>query len=481
MFENQKHSLKVALSNSLIPKAALKKFPNLKEYNRARPQGFNRAFCNAPATNMYFSQTGEVKVCCHNMEFTAGKYPEQTLEQIWNSPEAESMRQAMREYKLEGGCEICADDLRTGSFEEVRARHFDNIPAHAKYPTQMEFLLTNTCNLECVMCKGEFSSSIRQNREGLPPIKNVYDDAFIEQLKPFIPYLHETRFSGSGEAFLIEQNYKIWELIIAINPSCKIMIQSNGTVLNSRIKALLERGHFQLGVSLDSLQQDVFETIRPNAKFERVMENITYFSNYSRERKRKFNISTCVMRQNRMELPAFLEFSNSIGAVQNFHKVWHPREHAVFNLPTCELNEIYSHLERYKPTMDSPLKRLNGQHYLYFVDVVKGWWQDAVQQDEVKQKQASLSPKALRQIIHEKMSNYVQQKWPNDAPQANIKLCYYEERIAQLLAAMPDETAQELSLKQMAYTQIEDLMNGINLHDTATLINMSKTHLSDIA
>ncbi len=178
----------------------------------------------------------------------------------------------MRTYRLGEGCKICSADIDMGAFQEVRAKHFDTLPRHRTHPTMMEFLLTNICNLECVMCQGEFSSLIRQNREKLPPIAEVYDDAFIEQLREFIPHLHEARFSGSGEAFLIEANYKIWEMIIALNPKCKTMVQTNGTVCNSRVKDILSRGNFQIGVSLDSLNKEVFEAIRPRAKFERVME-----------------------------------------------------------------------------------------------------------------------------------------------------------------------------------------------------------------
>lgn len=164
----------------------------------------------------------------------------------------------MKDYSLFKECNICKADLEIGAFDEVSAKHFDSLPIHPSYPTMMEFLLTNTCNLECVMCKGEFSSLIRQNREKLPPIANVYDDAFISQLRPFIPHLREVRFSGSGEAFLIDANYKIWDMILEINPQCLIMVQTNGTVLNSRIKDLLIRGNFQIGVSLDSLKKEVF-------------------------------------------------------------------------------------------------------------------------------------------------------------------------------------------------------------------------------
>lgn len=45
------------------------------------------------------------------------------------------------------------------------------------------------------MCRGEFSSTIRKNREGLPPIDSPYDAAFFDQVEEFIPHLQSSRFS----------------------------------------------------------------------------------------------------------------------------------------------------------------------------------------------------------------------------------------------------------------------------------------------
>lgn len=461
-----------------IPAEALAKYP-LRAYNAARHGQRHTALCYAPATNMYFSQTGEVGVCCHNMEFSAGRYPAQTLKEIWNSDAAKAMREDMRQYKLGKGCEICEADLVTGSFEEVRARHFDHIPRRTDYPTQMEFLLTNTCNLECVMCKGEFSSSIRQNREKLPPIQNVYDDAFLEQLKEFIPYLHETRFSGSGEAFLIDVNYKIWELIIALNPKCKIMVQTNSTVLNSKIKDLLEKGNFHIGVSLDSLKKEVFEAIRPGAKFERVMENIHYFNAYCQRNKRKFNISTCVMRQNWEELPAFVKFSNKLGAIQNFHKVWFPREHALFNLPEAELLSIHTYLAPHNFPTQTLLQKMNNNHYAYFVDTVQRWYKDAhlglTPTDEIVKDEAALSlpdielkPYLFKKIDVCFVSKSHSPRIKNSMPNEELKL-----KINELICALDSEKTAATALRQMCVVDTLDLISALNNHTTSELLAMA--------
>jgi MoaA/NifB/PqqE/SkfB family radical SAM enzyme len=307
------------------------------------------------------------------MEYSIGKYPDQSISEIWNSEAAKKVRQDMREYKLYEGCRICKADIDSGAFAEVRARHFDSLPQHHSYPTMMEFLLTNTCNLECIMCSGEYSSLIRQNRENLPPIEKLYDNSFIEQLSEFIPYLHEARFSGSGEAFLIEDNFRIWEMIIKLNPKCVIMVQTNGMVLNSRIKDFLKRGNFQIGVSLDSLKKDVYETIRPHAKYERVIENIQYFSEYCKSKKQKFVLAMCVMRQNYTELADFVRFANSMSATANFHKVYYPIEHSLRTLSKKELEVVVDHLSTLQLEENTQLEKMNKRHYQYIVDSVQEW------------------------------------------------------------------------------------------------------------
>jgi MoaA/NifB/PqqE/SkfB family radical SAM enzyme len=348
-----------------------------KAYQRARPGSNHHTFCHAPEINMLFSQEGEVYVCCHNQSYPIGKYPGQSISEIWNSAAAEELREKLRGYDLGGGCKICADDFKRGAFKEVRARHFDTLKPHAKYPVMMEFLLSNVCNLECVMCSGKFSSLIRKNREQLPPLHTPYDEAFLKQLDEFIPHLQETRFSGSGEAFSIDMNYVIWEKIIRMNPTCLIMVQTNGTILSGRVKEILERGNFQIGVSIDSLDKTTYESIRVNANFDKVMENVQYFREYANRKGTRFSISMCVMRQNWREVPDFIRLCNNYNAVATLHKVWHPFQNALHNLPRTELEEIYIFLNSQSFIANNALEKQNVSHHQYFVDIVKEWMENA--------------------------------------------------------------------------------------------------------
>ena len=447
-------------------------FPFFDEYNAKRNKEKKFALCHAPSTNMYFSQNGEVKVCCHNTEFIAGKYPDQTIKEIWNSQNVTLMRQDMANYKLGKGCEVCSADLSKKHFKEVRAKHFDHIPSHPTFPTQMEFLLTNTCNLECVMCKGEFSSSIRKNIENLPPIPNVYDDKFIEELEEFIPYLHETRFSGSGEAFLIDVNYKIWEKIIELNPSCKIMVQTNGTILNNKVKDILSRGNFHIGVSLDSLKKEVFEEIRPNSKFERVLENIYFFNEYCQKNKRRFNISTCVMRQNWEEMPDFINFSNKLNAVQTFHKVWFPRKYALFNLSSAELKKIHLHLSSYDFTSKTFLDKLNREHYKYFQDSVNEWFNEAIELERKKIELTNYEIDEIKAIVFERVKVYFSENRDNFDGNFEMNYNIIKERINQLIELLTQEDQKRKVLVEMYLEEDKAVVDAFKMNSVSQLFEI---------
>lgn len=367
-------------------------------YNQSRG-GTHSCFCYAPSVNMYFSQDGTVRVCCHNMEYSIGKYPEQSIREIWNSAKAHELRRHMRNYDLSHGCRVCEADVRMGSFHEVPARHFDHIPRNPDYPGMMEFLISNTCNLECIMCKGEYSSLIRKNREHRPPLITPYDKKFLEQLEEFIPYLHETRFSGSGEAFSIDMNYEIWEMLIRKNPRCVIMVQTNGTILTARVKDVLSRGNFHIGVSVDGMKKETYESIRLHANFDKVMDNIRYFSRYCTEKNSRFSLAMCVMRSNWREVPEFISFCNAMNAAATLHKVWTPLEHALYKLPQQELEDIYKFLSAFDFPADTPLQQGNRNHYRYFAAVVNQW---AAQEAEIARVK-SLRSEELLPYLRKKM------------------------------------------------------------------------------
>jgi hypothetical protein len=152
-------------------------------------------------------------------------------------------------------------------------------------------------------------------------------------------------------------------------------------VLNGRIKDLLNRGQFQIGVSLDSLDKESFEAIRVHANYDRVMENISYFNSYCKEKGTRFNISLCVMIQNWHELPAFVNFCNKLDCTLTLHKVWHPQEYSLNRLNKRELLSIHRYLSEFSFVGLTSQQQTNIMHYQYFLSVLKDWSSDSLKPD----------------------------------------------------------------------------------------------------
>jgi radical SAM protein with 4Fe4S-binding SPASM domain len=342
-------------------------------YDAIRDPHDRGSICHAPSVNMLFAQDGSVHVCCHNSGYALGKYPEQSIREMWNGEKAMELRRAMRRYDLSKGCNTCDMDMRPGMFSEVRALQFDRLPRLTDRPTMMEFLISNQCGLECVMCNGEFSSAIRKNREKLPPQHSPYDERLVTELEEFIPHLHQMRFSSSGEPFSIALNHAIWQSAVRLNPDCRILVQTSGMVLTERVRDILDRGNFHIGISFDSLDPTTYESIRVNARFGKVMENIRYFNSYSVARGRRLCISMCVMQVNWHETPDMVRFCNSLGADILFHRVWYPHNLALHSLPPEGLRQVAETLAAAQLPDGTPLERSNLMHYRTLVGVVRRW------------------------------------------------------------------------------------------------------------
>jgi MoaA/NifB/PqqE/SkfB family radical SAM enzyme len=290
---------------------------------------------------------------------------------MWYGLEANRLREYMRRNILPEGCELCCMQFESRNFGGLRARAFDSL-ADETYPEidgrfvprpkMMEFEISNLCNLECTMCNGYFSSLIRKNREGLPPLESPYDESFVKQLEPFIPHLAEAKFLG-GEPFLIKTYYQIWDLLIRLNPDVQASITTNGTIMNNRVIDILEKLKVHIIISIDSLEKENYERIRINAKFDRVMDHFRYFKDYAKRKYTTLTFAVCPMQQNWKEMPRFLEFCNEQGVHLFFNTVTHPENVALQTLKRDELAAVVDYLEAVNLVQDTDIHNHNNSNY----------------------------------------------------------------------------------------------------------------------
>ncbi len=343
----------------------------LIEYNQTRATGPEPCVCHAPLRSLYFDIHGKATACCFNRAHILGTYPNNTISEIVNGDKRGMLQTELCRQNFMYGCQHCHKLIEAGNFDGVEARLYDNLKDRGNIPTEIVFELDNTCNLECVMCHGEFSSSIAKT-QGLSKIKHPYDENFLIQLSKFIPGLKVAKFLG-GEPFLISIYYEVWDLIIKLNPKCKINLQTNGTVFNEKVKSYLERGNFYIGISVDSLVKETFESIRKNADFATVMENVDKFIAISRRKNNYVNISVCPMQQNWTEIPNLVEFCNSKNVFIYFNTVY-TRGFAISELGETKLLEILNFYKSQDITAVGVIAKRNKRFFENLISNIESWY-----------------------------------------------------------------------------------------------------------
>ena len=297
--------------------------------------------CNAPFNNMYFTVKGKVSPCWKLPSYCDNWSHNRSIKDIWFGSQFQKYRNALEQNIFLNRCKECEKDIDEGVWP--LAREYGNYPIR-EYPSLMELELSNQCNLECIMCSGELSSGIRKNRDKLPPLPMIYDDSFREQLHEFIPHLTELRFNG-GEPFAQKIVLDICDDVAKIKPGLKIVMATNGTVLNKRVKHIMNNNNLHINISIDSLIPERYEKIRINGNFDKLMINTKEFSEYCHKNNRELCIMVNPMRNNWDEMVNFVEFTDKLNSDLWYNTILHPEHLAIWNLPNKELKHIYDTMQ----------------------------------------------------------------------------------------------------------------------------------------
>jgi len=314
----------------------------IEEYNQKR-RDFDKSRnintispCVAPYNNMYFTTEGHVAPCWLLVGQLEKWGPDNSIKDIWTSKTFQTYRENLKNGIFENKCGVCKQKIEANTWPLALA--YDGFSVK-EYPTCLELELSNQCNLECIMCEGRLSSGIRKNRDKLPPMPNIYDDSFVEQLKEFIPHLEELRFNG-GEPFAQKIVYDICMLVAKLKPELRINIATNGTVYNKQVREMLDKCNIHLNISIDSLDKENYESIRINGDFDILMDNFQTFKKYCHENQRGLSVMVNPMRNNWWEMPEFVRFATSNKVHLWYNTIHHPDHLGIWNLPSDKLKEI---------------------------------------------------------------------------------------------------------------------------------------------
>lgn len=446
----------------------------IESFAKTRPSGAEKMLCHAPFKSIYFGMGGKLFACCINRIHTLGIYPQQSIKDIWFGASADELRAAMKANDLSKGCQVCGHLLSAGNFEGIAIKNFDFVGWNAAgYPTKMDFELDNTCNLECVMCRGELSSSIRQNREKKPPFHSPYDAEFVRQLEEFIPHLEQSHFLG-GEPFLIPIYFSLWEKMLELNPRIQISTQTNATVMNERVKRILDALPVSISVSIDSIEKHTYEAIRINAKFERVMENIRTFREYCARKGTRLTISYCPMAQNWRELPRVVEFCNSLDAEVFFNTVTLPVHSSLIYFSSQQLAEVAAYLSHHQLPASTPTERFNKKAFEGVVLQINYWQRLAGEREK------TLNGKRVRSVLelNAAVRDYVLNTLPGNAAEKNAIALDIEDKLEYVLRCAEEEGVLEQAQEFLCTIDPVLICDFFPTNEKEHLYTLLKTHAS---
>jgi len=270
------------------------------------------AACVAPWVTLELDPTGWVYACCANQGYPLGRIGEDRLADLWGGARQGVLREALARWDMSVGCASCRWHMDHGRFDPDAAV-YDRYPLtepDPAGPVAMTFALSNRCNLACVMCTPELSSTLR-HQAGLPPIDSPYDDQFYEDLAAFLPGLQYAKFLG-GEPFLIPEHFRVWDLLGQTGATPRLHVTTNGTVWNDRVERLLDEFVVDLSISVAGATAATYEAVRDGAVFADVAANLERFAAASRASGAHLQLNFCLMPQTAHELHAVLEWGDRL-------------------------------------------------------------------------------------------------------------------------------------------------------------------------
>lgn len=345
----------------------------IHEFNFNRKYGPLPRVCYAPYTSLFLSRLGYISPCYASYNSDSSHISKESLKTAWFDGSIERIRKKHLNYDF-SECSLCKSLLEQKAFGSLLINKYDHYSfSRSSYPRIIEFELSNKCNLSCIMCDSNLSSRIEKTECNNISGNQFYGEKFFEDLEEFIPHLHLAEFTG-GDPLIIDEYYRILQLIKKLNPSCSILITTNANTYNEKVEWILNNfKKINFNVSIDSLDAENYSKIRRNGDFNKAIKNLELFIEYSRKNKTYLNILVCPMTVNFHEMADFVNFANEKDICVFFHTVVKPKH---LSLKYNRSDSIQENIENFK-SLKFPDKtknqKTNKKNFEDLVNLVEIW------------------------------------------------------------------------------------------------------------
>ena len=232
-------------------------------------------YCTAPWNGITIRENGDVKTCCAG-KILLGNLNYESINDINNKNIFEQIKEDFLNGRTHKNCKKCQDAEKNGGYASLRSHYNKHYPSITDFNLKfIDVRWNNKCNLSCVYCSEEFSSTWEKKKNLIVTSgKKNYQDDLLAWILSKSSEISELMLVG-GEPLLMKQNKK---LIDNLANSCNISIITNLSIpleKNAVFESLLQKDPSRViwNVSLDNIKEQ-FEYVRSGADWEIMSSNL---------------------------------------------------------------------------------------------------------------------------------------------------------------------------------------------------------------
>jgi molybdenum cofactor biosynthesis enzyme MoaA len=249
-------------------------------------------FCPAPWTSLYIEPDGRIDNCCISRNFIGNMNNVTDVNEIIVGGKNKNIQQLFLQNELPVGCAMCKPSLgvtHQKNFLNLYPKPNNELYQEGKFELKyLDARWSNTCNLACVYCGPELSSTWAKELEieKIDPTdttKKTYKIAsdksnlLIDYVLDNVHTLTSVYLAG-GEPLLMKENRLLIQAIKEKNSTCHILVNTNLTqIKNSTIvdDLLSLKNPVRWLISVDDTHER-FEYLRYPAKWSEFEENFEF-------------------------------------------------------------------------------------------------------------------------------------------------------------------------------------------------------------
>lgn len=279
----------------------------------------SKTFCMAPWVSINNNPNGNILPCCvSKFHEPFGNLNNDSIEDIWNNEKYKELRKNMLNDKKTSSCERCykEEEWQTFSYRQYWNSNFGNKYDNLINQTdpdgtlnvmnlhRWDFRFNNLCNLSCIMCGNELSSSWVELTKRMDPYgkqHKIYSsrdktEQFLNTIKTQVEFVEDVYFAG-GEPLMHSEQYVILEELDRLDKLDKVSFtySTNLTNLNYKnydIVAYWKRMKTcKILVSLDEIDYNRLYYIRYPADINKIIENIKILNENFTDVKKNWSIT----------------------------------------------------------------------------------------------------------------------------------------------------------------------------------------------